>query len=289
MSQELSLIEPKSAEIAAPIRTYDGIATLGLTKEQEEILQAPPDRDKVKKRPDGHYYVEGVHYRKRLDKAFGVGGWALKPLSSTSQPFQMMTNKGSRNEVAKEAVRVFVQGQLWCAGHFVSESVGEDIYYLDNQADSYATAWEKAKSNLLVRCCKELGIFRELWDKTWIDDTRKSIGQVLKLEHGAEASKPDIKLKGQVQQATQGRQAAQVQQTHSATTPSTQGSPYLSASDSQKIIDFFGKEYGVITEQLCDEVGRDPIDWTQEDRSHFGEIIKRLNNGSTVAREFKMH
>ena len=149
--------------VTSPVKTYDGISAHPLSKEQREILQTETPRELVKLRPDGMAYVDNIQYRKRLDDAFGVGGWSLKPISSTMQPGTMSTKNGP-----KEIIRVFVLGQLWCEGRFVSESVGEDVYYPDNGNDSYATAWEKAKSNLLVRCSKELGLFRELWDRDWL-------------------------------------------------------------------------------------------------------------------------
>lgn len=180
--------------VTSPIKTYDGISEHPLTKEQRAILQAPTPHELVKLRPDGLPYVDNIHYRKRLDDAFGVGGWSLKPLGSTMQAVEI---KG------KPATRIFVQGQLWCEGRFISESVGEDVYYHNNPNDSYATGWEKAKSNLLVRCCKELGLFRELWDKDWLAQNDATPGRAPYPRKAVmENSEPLESLEGRVKDVT---------------------------------------------------------------------------------------
>lgn len=158
---------PIPAEQERAIVSYENISAKPLTDEQRDKILAVPPLEWLKQRPDGMVYVDGVHYRDTLDDIFGVAGWALRPTHSHLEPGDM---KG------KPIVRVFVQGQLWAEGRFISESVGEDIYYLNNNADSYATAWEKAKSNLLVRCCKELGLFRKMWDKDWVNENKRFIG-----------------------------------------------------------------------------------------------------------------
>jgi hypothetical protein len=96
-----------------------------------------------------------VHYRNRLNTAIGIGGWAIKPIESH------IADAGNKSTI-------FYKGQLWIRGKYVSEAVGEQEYYKTNGAMTYATAYEAAKSNCLVRCCKDLGMFSELWDKQWL-------------------------------------------------------------------------------------------------------------------------
>ena len=50
-------------------------------------------------------------------------------------------------------------------GQLVSQARGEQQFF-DNAG--LATATEGAKSNALVRCCKDLGIASELWDPGFI-------------------------------------------------------------------------------------------------------------------------
>ena len=52
---------------------------------------------------------------------------------------------------------------LFCCGRYVSQSVGEHTFYGQGNM-VYGKAMEAAKSNALVRCCKDLGIASELWD-----------------------------------------------------------------------------------------------------------------------------
>ena len=63
---------------------------------------------------------------------------------------------------------------LFCMGRFVSQSVGEHVFYARTDLH-IGRALESAKSNALMRCCKDLGIASELWDpqvkleiKTWL-------------------------------------------------------------------------------------------------------------------------
>lgn len=52
---------------------------------------------------------------------------------------------------------------LFCLGRFVAQTVGEHTFYSSNNM-VYGKAMEAAKSNALMRCCKDLGVASELWD-----------------------------------------------------------------------------------------------------------------------------
>jgi len=52
---------------------------------------------------------------------------------------------------------------LFCLGRFVAQTVGEHTFYSTNNM-VYGRAMESAKSNALMRCCKDLGVASELWD-----------------------------------------------------------------------------------------------------------------------------
>ena len=52
---------------------------------------------------------------------------------------------------------------LYCHGRFVAQAMGEHTYYSRNSLQ-YGKACEAAKSNALMRCCKDLGIASSLWD-----------------------------------------------------------------------------------------------------------------------------
>ena len=52
---------------------------------------------------------------------------------------------------------------LYCQSRFVAQATGEHTFYSKSNL-SYGKACESAKSNALMRCCKDLGIASELWD-----------------------------------------------------------------------------------------------------------------------------
>lgn len=58
-------------------------------------------------------------------------------------------------------------------GQFVAEATGEQML---RQGMTRVTAEESAKSNALMRCCKDLGIASELWDPTFINQWCASRG-----------------------------------------------------------------------------------------------------------------
>ena len=45
----------------------------------------------------------------------------------------------------------------------MAQTVGEHTFYSANNM-VYGRAMESAKSNALMRCCKDLGVASELWD-----------------------------------------------------------------------------------------------------------------------------
>ena len=52
---------------------------------------------------------------------------------------------------------------LYCQGRFVAQAMGEHTFYSKSNL-SYGKASESAKSNALMRCCKDLGVASDLWD-----------------------------------------------------------------------------------------------------------------------------
>jgi len=101
--------------------------------------------------PTGEIYASQVRYRRILNEAFGVGGWALIP-------------RGELRLNPKDSY-MYQKWALYAHGRFISEAIGEQEYQEDNKRMSYAAAAEGAKSNALTRCCKDLGIASECWDK----------------------------------------------------------------------------------------------------------------------------
>lgn len=159
---------------------YNGIASAAFTEEQQKILMAPVEPSEVnwkasmkdgpaspeewaqakgKKNAAGKWwrpplaYMEQVQYRRRLNAAFGPGGWGIRLLSPPKIVDQT----------------VVFHGGLYVLGRFVAEAFGEQDYFENNYNQSWATALESAKSDALTRCCKDLGMFSELWEKRFLE------------------------------------------------------------------------------------------------------------------------
>jgi hypothetical protein len=141
---------------------YMGISQEPFPKEVANVLLNPIDPMEIELKPDGMIYLPEIKYRRILNKAFGPGGWALMPLTPP------VIERGN-------LIRTYA---LYCFGRFVSEAIGEQAYF--EGVHSTATATEAAKSNALVRCCKDLGIGSELWDPNFIEEwKRKNAVQIL--------------------------------------------------------------------------------------------------------------
>jgi hypothetical protein len=155
--QERGLVVHDPAENA-----YVGIASSPFTPEQQAILAAPLDENEIQVKPDdGELYMPQVHYRQRLVRAFGMGGWAIR---SNGAPVVDRTTTTTKGEASPT---VFYTGLLYVGGRFIAEAMGEGRWITSNPKSDYGTALEIAKSNALVRCCKDLGMAWQIWDRSW--------------------------------------------------------------------------------------------------------------------------
>lgn len=124
-------------------------------------LSEPIDDSLVDIKPNGAIFVSHPHYRDRLDRAFGVGGWALVPLA---QP-------------KTQGNRVVWWGFLKARGQYIGDAVGGCTYIVANSEMNWDDAAEGAKSDCLARCCKALPMFRECWDKEYADYWKATYAQ----------------------------------------------------------------------------------------------------------------
>lgn len=145
---------------------YQGISTIPFPKEVTDVLLAPVASNDVEIKPDGLLFLPEIKYRRILNKAFGPGGWAMMPRGDTLH-FQ------NDLEGAQLITREYA---LFCQGRFVAQATGEHIFYTKSNL-AYGKACESAKSNALVRCCKDLGIASELWDTRFIKDWKKKYAE----------------------------------------------------------------------------------------------------------------
>jgi hypothetical protein len=88
-----------------------------------------------------------------LNQSFGPGAWALLPRGP--------------HFFNQERTTISRDFALYIYGNFVSQTCGEQDYI---EHRSIATSLEAAKSNALMRCCKDLGIASQLWDPEFIID-----------------------------------------------------------------------------------------------------------------------
>ena len=142
--------EPKNVNL------YVGISSKTVSDAAKKKLLAPVNQDEIEIRPDGIVYLSEIRYRRILNDAFGPGGWAMMPHSKPEINGNIMMREFG----------------LYIDGRFAACAVGEKEYRENNPNQSYATAHESAKSNALMRCCKDLGISSELWDRQFIDKWR---------------------------------------------------------------------------------------------------------------------
>jgi len=132
---------------------YIGIASGPFPEESIRVLLQEIPEEEVEIRPDGLIYLPEIKYRRILNRAFGPGAWSILPKDIT---------------ISTEDSMLYYKGALFVNSRFVSESIGEQPYTADRDRMSFATAAESAKSNCLMRCCKDLGIASELWDPTYV-------------------------------------------------------------------------------------------------------------------------
>lgn len=90
-----------------------------------------------------------IKYRRRLNEVFGPMGWGIVPRGETVVGKDIVTREYA----------------LIVNGCFVSQAMGVNNYF---STESIPQAVEGAKSNALMRCCKDLCIASELWDPLFI-------------------------------------------------------------------------------------------------------------------------
>lgn len=130
------------------------------TQQQEEILFAPPIDEDIEIRPDGLIYAPWMEYQDRLTRAFGCQ-WVLI----------------AEGNPKKHGNHIYWKHHLVIDGHYVTTAIGEQEYYSNNRTMSYSDAVEGAWSNSLMRCCKHMGITKELWKPSYIREWKKKFAE----------------------------------------------------------------------------------------------------------------
>lgn len=154
---DLSAFTPDEPELGMAESTYRGMSTHPVSDEQAKILTQPPTADELEIKPDsfGAVYLSHAGYRRRLNAAFKPRGWAMRRLADVV--------------VDRELGLMYQEWALYAEGHFVSTAIGEHTLTEDM---SYGDAMESIKSNALMRCCKDIGIALECWDRRFTEAFR---------------------------------------------------------------------------------------------------------------------
>jgi len=127
----------------------------GFSPETLAILATPVDPELVEVRqPNDLLYVPWVHYQTILLRAFGPGGYRIAPRSVPRTEGNVVTWVGA----------LFVRPPGSTKFQFIKEAKGECNAHGGMTAGNAA---EGAQSDCLVKCCKALGIFMELFDPRW--------------------------------------------------------------------------------------------------------------------------
>ncbi|KAH6894448.1 mitochondrial genome maintenance MGM101-domain-containing protein [Thelonectria olida] len=129
--------------------SFYGLGTSPVSETQFKILTKALDPIDIEVKPDGIIYLPEIKYRRKLNEAFGPMGWGIVPRGETVVGKEVVTREYA----------------LIINGFFVSQALGVNNYF---STESIPQAVEGAKSNALMRCCKDLGIASELWDPAFI-------------------------------------------------------------------------------------------------------------------------
>lgn len=167
------------------VQFYQNASTLKITKEEQLQLQEPVDPEDIEIRPDGLIYYPQVFARQKLNDTFGAGQWAL-----------------IEHSTPKINNTLCFVGSLYIRGCFVAKAIGEHEYWENNKNQSWASVYEAAKSDCLVRCCKDLGIGKELWQpkygRAWVKEHAvKVFVKVKDRQSGKEETKVQWRRKDQ--------------------------------------------------------------------------------------------
>lgn len=145
-------------------KAYERASTLVLTPEELKGLQEPFPDEAFRTGAAGKenlIYVEHSALRDRLNRVIGIGQWSIIPRSRWA--VDGVTQKGTAMST------VYVEAMLVVRGAYVSEAIGDMVYYPDSAGTNYGDAVEGAKSAALRRCLKEFGVGLQAWSKEWTE------------------------------------------------------------------------------------------------------------------------
>jgi hypothetical protein len=160
-SKGIEILDPAATEQFGALGEVTDIGALGLveikfTKAEEAILSEPINIDDVRVLPTGQPYLPHPVYTRWFIRAFGRGGWQLKPCAAPA------VSHGS----------IVVPYVLYIHGKPAAFALGEQNYTIGQPSykQSYGEAVESTVAAGLRRAAKHLGVGLELWDRVWCDE-----------------------------------------------------------------------------------------------------------------------
>lgn len=164
---------PAIRDEARAAATMADIEPLRSIREIHAILTAPALDDELNVKPSGELYMSHVHCRRRLTEAFGLV-WCLDRIGEWSKERNVSTKYDGKEVVsisvaAEFALRIPIGGQMVTK----STAWGEGEYFENNANAGKTDAFEAAKSQALTRCCKDLGIGAECWDRVFAEKWKR--------------------------------------------------------------------------------------------------------------------
>lgn len=160
------------AEIAGIRDPYAGAGTLVLTAEDTKALGVEFSPEAHDIRPSGEVYVSHYHVRRRLNEILGVGQWSVVP-ANAERPYTK-----DDDEVISYRARLYIRGI------FNNEAMGEMRYHGASKRATYASACEGARSDVLSRLGKDLGIGLECWDRAWTEKWKSEYAVLVTVKDG---------------------------------------------------------------------------------------------------------
>lgn len=139
---------------------FPGVASAPFPPEISSVLQSPLNAEDIEIKPDGAIYLPECQYRRILTRAFGAGGWAMVPRSAHT----LAAATGFGSTLSREYA-------LFCHGRYVSQARGHATI---GSFSNPALASEVARSNALMRLCKDLGIGSELFDQGFVQSWKQT-------------------------------------------------------------------------------------------------------------------
>lgn len=137
---------------------FMGISTLQLTAEEKQRLADAVGDNELDILPSGEVYPSQQVIRVKLNEIFGPGAWGLMPRGPAIVCDGTLTREYA----------------LFVRGCYIGEATGEKVIDDTNKRSNYGNACESVKSVALKRCCKDLGLASQCWDKRAMTEWKRT-------------------------------------------------------------------------------------------------------------------